>query len=109
VIDPDPAQRAKAAVGGAATWATLEEALDDLMREPSAPALADLAQKALVQERLAIGPGRFGFRHHLIRDVAYAALPPAERATLHERAADGILGRAGERYPELAELVATTG
>ena len=84
----------------------LEEALDDLMREPSAPALADLAQKALVQERLAIGPGRFGFRHHLIRDVAYAALPRAERATLHERAADGILGRAGERYPELAELVA---
>ena len=35
----------------------LEEALDDLLREPSAPALADLAQKALVQERLAIGPG----------------------------------------------------
>jgi class 3 adenylate cyclase/tetratricopeptide (TPR) repeat protein len=84
----------------------LEEALDDLMREPSAPALADLAQKALVQERLAIGPGRFGFRHHLIRDVAYAALPRAERATLHERAADGILDRVGERYPELAELVA---
>src|SRR6478736_4523621 len=51
----------------------LEEALDDLLREPSAPALADLAQKTLVQERLAIGPGRFGFRHHLIRDVAYAA------------------------------------
>ncbi len=84
----------------------LEEALDDLLGEPSAPALADLAQKALVQERLAIGPGRFGFRHHLIRDVAYASLPRAERAMLHERAADGILGRAGERYPELAELVA---
>jgi class 3 adenylate cyclase/tetratricopeptide (TPR) repeat protein len=84
----------------------LEEALDDLLGEPSATALADLAQKALVQERLAIGPGRFGFRHHLIRDVAYAALPRAERATLHERAADGILRRAGERYPELAELVA---
>jgi class 3 adenylate cyclase len=84
----------------------LEEALDDLLGEPSATALADLAQKALVQERLAIGPGRFGFRHHLIRDVAYAALPRAERAMLHERAADGILRRAGERYPELAELVA---
>jgi AAA ATPase domain/Adenylate and Guanylate cyclase catalytic domain len=84
----------------------LEEALDDLLGEPSAPALADLAQKALVQERVAIGPGRFGFRHHLIRDVAYATLPRAERAMLHERAAEGILGRAGERYPELAELVA---
>lgn len=53
-----------------------------------------------------MGPGRFGFRHHLIRDVAYAALPRAERAMLHDRAAAGILSRAGERYPELAELVA---
>src|SRR5436189_84791 len=36
----------------------LEQALDDLLGEPSAPALANLALKALVQERLAIGPGR---------------------------------------------------
>jgi class 3 adenylate cyclase/tetratricopeptide (TPR) repeat protein len=84
----------------------LQEALDDLLGEPSAEALAALMQKALLQERLAIGPGRFGFRHHLIRDVAYASLPRAERAMLHERAADGILNRAGEHYPELAELVA---
>jgi class 3 adenylate cyclase len=84
----------------------LQQALDDLLGEPSADALAALSQKALVQERLAIGPGRFGFRHHLIRDVAYSSLPRTERAALHERAAEGILGRAGERYPELAELVA---
>jgi class 3 adenylate cyclase/tetratricopeptide (TPR) repeat protein len=84
----------------------LEEALNDLLGDRCGDALAALAQKALVQERLVIGPGRFGFRHHLIRDVAYASLPRAERATLHERAAEGILGRAGERYPELAELVA---
>ncbi len=60
----------------------LEEALDDLLGQPVGrrPRSA-LAQKALVQERLAIGPGRFGFRHHLIRDVAYASLPRAERAT----------------------------
>jgi class 3 adenylate cyclase len=83
-----------------------QEALDDLLGEPSAPALVELTQKALVQERLAIGPGRFGFRHHLIRDVAYSSLPRTERAMLHDRAAEGILGRAGERYPELAELVA---
>ena len=84
----------------------LKVALDDLLGSSSTEALAALTQKALVQERLAIGPGRYGFRHHLIRDVAYASLPRAERATLHERAADGILGRAGERFPELAELVA---
>jgi len=83
----------------------LEEALDDLLGEPPREALAALTQKALVQERLAIGPGRYGFRHQLIRDVAYDSLPRAERARLHERAAERITGRAGERYPELAEVV----
>ena len=48
-----------------------------------------------MQERLAIGPGRYGFRHALIRDVAYASLPRGERARLHELAAEGIAGRAG--------------
>ena len=40
-------------------------------------------------------PGRYAFRHQLIRDVAYASLPRAERASLHERAAEGIRRRAG--------------
>jgi class 3 adenylate cyclase/tetratricopeptide (TPR) repeat protein len=84
----------------------LEPALEELSGEPPDDALRSLMEKALVQERLAIGPGRYGFRHHLIRDVAYASLPKAERARLHERAAEGIVGRAGEHYPELAELVA---
>jgi class 3 adenylate cyclase/tetratricopeptide (TPR) repeat protein len=84
----------------------LERALEDLLGEPPADTLAALAQKALVQERLAVGRGRYGFRHQLIRDVAYASLPRGERARLHERAAEGIVDRAGERYPELAELVA---
>ena len=57
-------------------------------------------------ERVAEGGGRFAFRHQLIRDVAYSSLPRAQRAALHARAADGIAGRAGARYPELAELVA---
>ncbi len=83
----------------------LEEALADLLGEPQAEELAALVRKSLLQERLAEGPGRFAFRHQLIRDVAYASLPRAERASLHERAAEGIRRRAGERYPELAELV----
>jgi class 3 adenylate cyclase len=84
----------------------LEEALEDLVGEPPGEALGALMQKALVQERLAIGPGRYGFRHQLIRDVAYDSLPRAERARLHERAAERIAGQAGERYPELAEVMA---
>ncbi len=84
----------------------LGEALQELDGEPPDEALRPLTEKALVQERLAIGPGRYGFRHHLIREVAYASLPRTERARLHERAAEGIVGRAGERYPELVELIA---
>jgi class 3 adenylate cyclase len=84
----------------------LEGALENLIGEPPAEVLGALVQKGLVQERMALGPGRFGFRHQLIRDVAYDSLPRAERAFLHDRAADRIAGQAGERYPELAEVVA---
>jgi class 3 adenylate cyclase len=84
----------------------LESALEELVEEPPDDALRALMEKALVQERLVIGPGRYGFRHHLIRDVAYASLPRADRARLHERAANGIIARAGEHYAELAELIA---
>ncbi len=84
----------------------LEPALEELSGALPTEALRSLMEKALIQERLAIGPGRYGFRHQLIRDVAYSSLPRTERARLHERAAQGIVDRAAERYSELAELVA---
>ena len=84
----------------------LEQALTDLLGDPPAAALSALVRKAVFQERLAEGGGRYAFHHQLIRDVAYASLPRVERAKLHERAAEGIRGRAGNRYPELAELIA---
>ncbi len=83
----------------------LEEALAELLGESPAESLEALARKALVQERVAEGDGRYGFRHQLIREVAYASLPKVERVRLHQRAADGILARAGEHHAELAELV----
>ena len=84
----------------------LAEALTDLLGEPVDEVLAALAAKALIQERLAEGQGRYGFRHQLIREVAYASLPRAERARLHDAAASGIVARTADHYPELAELVA---
>jgi hypothetical protein len=80
--------------------------LEELLGESPREALNALERKALVQELFATGPGRYGFRHQLIRDVAYGALPRGERAWLHERAADGIRAAAGERIVELAELIA---
>ncbi len=80
--------------------------LSDLLGESSDELLAGLERRALVEEQIATGLGRFSFRHQLIRDVAYASLPRAERARLHERAADGVRSRAGQRHAELAELIA---
>lgn len=80
--------------------------LADLLGKPSDEVLKRLERRALVQERIGTGPGHFSFRHQLIRDVAYGSLPRAERAGLHERAAEGVRARAGERHAELTELIA---
>jgi hypothetical protein len=84
----------------------LERRLEDLLGRSPREELDGLERKALVQERVSAGPGRYEFRHQLIRDVAYAALPRGERAMLHERAAADIRTEPPERLVELAELVA---
>jgi class 3 adenylate cyclase len=73
----------------------------------------DLARRllALVRKEL-LRPDRsmltegdaFRFRHILIRDAAYAALPKAERAALHERFATWLEG-ATDRIGEFEEVV----
>ena len=66
------------------------------------PRLAALVRKELIRPDRAHLPGEdgFRFRHLLIRDAAYDALPKATRAELHERFAMWLQ----ERGPELAEL-----
>jgi class 3 adenylate cyclase/tetratricopeptide (TPR) repeat protein len=51
------------------------------------------------------GEDAFRFRHLLIRDAAYEALPKATRGELHERFADWI-GKRGQELVELDEIVA---
>jgi hypothetical protein len=64
--------------------------------------LSGLVRKELVRPSVATLPGddAFRFRHLLIRDAAYDALPKAARADLHERFAEWI----EERAPDLVEL-----
>jgi tetratricopeptide (TPR) repeat protein len=52
------------------------------------------------------GLREFAFKHALIRDVAYASLPRAERRTLHCRVAGWIQQVAPDRDVETAELTA---
>ena len=51
------------------------------------------------------GEDAFRFRHLLIRDSAYDAIPKTRRAELHERVADWLEQRAGEAVVEQEEIV----
>jgi len=51
-------------------------------------------------------PGAFRFRHALIRDAAYEGLPYRRRREIHERVAEVIERRHGDRPDEAAELLA---
>ena len=51
------------------------------------------------------GEDAFQFRHDLIRDAAYQALPKQDRAQLHERLATWLQQMAGERAGEDDEIV----
>ena len=65
------------------------------------PRLASLVRKALIRPDKPLLPGEdgFRFRHLLLRDAAYEALPKATRAELHERFAAWL-----EEHAELVEL-----
>ena len=70
------------------------------------PRLAALTRKDLVRPDKSLLPGddAFRFRHLLIRDAAYEALPKATRAELHERFADWLQEHAA-RLVELPEIL----
>ncbi len=82
------------------------DSLMDLLGTHPGDELAALELRALVEDRRADEPGLYGFHHQLIREVAYASLTRAERVDLHARAAAGIAAHAGERFAELAEVIA---
>jgi class 3 adenylate cyclase/tetratricopeptide (TPR) repeat protein len=64
---------------------------------PLGARLTALVRKELIRPDRAQLPGEdaFRFRHLLIRDAAYHALPKAMRADLHERFADWLAGHEG--------------
>ncbi len=66
-----------------------------------------LVRKEFVRPDRSTLPGEdvFRFRHLLIRDAAYEALPKSTRADLHERTAGWLEGVAGERIAEQEEIL----
>ena len=69
--------------------------------------LLALARKELIRPDRAefAGEDAFRFRHLLIRDAAYQAMPKEQRADLHERFAEWLEGVAGERIAEYEEIL----
>jgi DNA-binding SARP family transcriptional activator len=85
----------------------VRELLPPEARDPLARNLQTLMAKGLVQEG---PPGRiladqYSFRHILIQEAAYRAIPKSLRAELHQRFADWLEYRVSERIPGLAEIV----
>ena len=70
--------------------------------------LLALARKELIRPDRAefAGEDAFRFRHLLIRDAAYQAMPKEQRADLHERFAEWLDRAAGERVAEYEEILA---
>ena len=88
--------------GGVATM------LPSDLRGEVASSYGPLMQKEFIApgEAELAGEDAFRFRHLLIKDAAYRALPKDTRADLHERLADWLLAVAGQRLPEMEEIVA---
>ena len=78
------------------------------LRSEVASSFGPLMQKEFISpgEAELTGEDAFRFRHLLIRDAAYRALPKETRAELHERLANWLEDVAGPRLPELEEIVA---
>jgi class 3 adenylate cyclase len=83
-----------------------------VLNEGRAPAAADL-RDALRRDLLVdvdergVGGGRvYRFKHVLIRDVAYASVPKAERAVLHDRYGRWYEEALGDRRVDFVELIA---
>jgi len=85
------------------------ELAPEALRAGVGPQLQSLIRKELIRQEPTpgmAGEDSFRFRHLLIRDAAYEALPKAERADLHARFAGWLERAAGDRLAEYQEIVA---
>jgi class 3 adenylate cyclase len=98
-----------AAVVGKVFWSSTVAEMGGRPRDEVELALHDLARKELIRRARTSsmeGEAEYSFWHLLIRDVAYAQIPRAERSRRHRTAAAWIERKAGERVEDLAEVLA---
>ena len=85
----------------------VEALVPDALRSKVGSRLMSLVRKELIRsDRSAFaGDEAFRFRHLLIRDAAYEAMPKGSRSASHERFARWLEARAGERASEYEEIL----
>ena len=83
------------------------ELAPDELRDSIPEHLLSLSRKELVRPDRSdfAGDDAFRFRHLLIRDAAYSAMPKEARADLHERFATWLARMAGDHMAEYEELL----
>jgi hypothetical protein len=96
-----------AAVIGEDFWLGAVTAIAETERERTEERMHALVRKEFVRRERhpsVAGEQEYGFRHVLVRDVAYAQIPRADRAEKHRRAAEWIesLGRPEDQAERLA-------
>jgi DNA-binding SARP family transcriptional activator len=97
-----------AAVVGKVFWAGALASMARLPQEPVLEGMHELGRKEFVRRARASSIANdveYAFWHELVRDVAYAQIPRAERARKHVAAAEWI-ERRSERPADIAELLA---
>ncbi len=102
----DVAERASV-VGRVFETAAIRELVVDGATDDVGRNLLGLVRKELIrQERAELSVGdAYGFRHVLIRDAAYHALPKLDRADLHERFAGWLERVVGDRIAGYEEIL----
>jgi tetratricopeptide (TPR) repeat protein len=100
------AQRASV-VGKVFYWGSVAELTPTEERERVGRHLQSLIRKDLITPEPSqfTGEDAFRFRHILIRDVAYQAIPKEIRADLHERLAAWVERRVGEGESQFEEII----
>jgi class 3 adenylate cyclase/tetratricopeptide (TPR) repeat protein len=93
-----------AAVIGNEFWAS---AVEELLDRQPAHALERLERKLVIEpvRRPGAERGMLRFRHGLLREAVYEAIPKARRARLHERVGEWLLAWSEGRLGEVEEIV----
>jgi class 3 adenylate cyclase/tetratricopeptide (TPR) repeat protein len=94
-------------VGKTFYWGAVAALSPEAERGEVGRQLQSLVRKELIAPEASpfSGEDAFRFRHILIRDAAYSAIPKESRADLHERLAEWIEERVADRAPEFEEII----